>query len=122
MLTANLLASLPGVGEALRREIAGLALVSGLLWGFARWACVGFDLTNCLNRPCWAKPVIDRASILSIRAVFCRRHQLLPRQQLYQCKKMGSQVASPAAESVIRYVWRAFHAAALCDFGGALGC
>jgi hypothetical protein len=34
---------LPGVGEALKREIAGLGLVGQLLWGFACRACGGFD-------------------------------------------------------------------------------
>ena len=35
---------------------------------------------------------------------------------------IGSQVMSPAAEGVVRDVWCARHAAALCVFGGALGC
>ncbi len=33
---------------------------------------------------------------------------------------MGSQVTPPAAEGVVRNVWRARHAAALCGLGGAL--
>ncbi len=41
--------SLLGVGEALKREIAGLGLVGGLLlWGFGRWAFLGSDLTDPL--------------------------------------------------------------------------
>lgn len=41
---------LPGVGEALKREIAGLGLVGRLLlWGFERWAGLGSGLTNRLN-------------------------------------------------------------------------
>ena len=41
---------LPGVGEALKREIAGLGLVGGLLlWGFGRLARLGSDVTDPLN-------------------------------------------------------------------------
>ena len=44
--------ALPGVGEALKREIAGLGLVGRLLlWGFGLWACLGSDLTDPLNDP-----------------------------------------------------------------------
>ena len=35
---------------------------------------------------------------------------------------MGSQVSLAAADGVFGYVGRTFHAAALCGFGGALGC
>jgi len=43
---------LPGVGEALKREIAGLGLVGRLLlWGFGLWACLGYDLTDPLHVP-----------------------------------------------------------------------
>jgi len=44
--------SLPGVGEALKREIAGLVLAGQLwLWGFVRWACLGSDLPDQLKGP-----------------------------------------------------------------------
>jgi hypothetical protein len=43
---------LPGVGEALKREIAGLGLVGRLLlWRFGLWACLGYDLTDPLQVP-----------------------------------------------------------------------
>ena len=35
---------------------------------------------------------------------------------------MGSQVVLPGTEDVVRDVWRARHAVALCGFGGALEC
>ena len=73
--------ALPGVGEALKREIAGLGLLGRLLlWGFERWACVGFDLTKRLNGLPWAKRRVGLVSILSIRAEFCQGHQLLSRR------------------------------------------
>lgn len=71
---------LPGVGEALKREIAGLGLVGRLLlWGFERWAGLGSDLTNRLNAPRQAKRGLDLEGIWKIRAIFCWRHHLLPR-------------------------------------------
>jgi hypothetical protein len=50
--TFELRGTLPGVGEALKREIAGLGLVGRLLlWGFGLWACLGSGLTDPLNEP-----------------------------------------------------------------------
>ena len=44
---------LPGVGEALKREIAGLGLVGCLLlWGFERCVCFESDLTDPLSVVC----------------------------------------------------------------------
>ena len=45
--------ALPGVGEALKREIVGLGLVCRLLlWGFGRWVCLGSGLTDPLTVVC----------------------------------------------------------------------
>ena len=97
--------ALLGVGEALKREIAGLGVMDRLLlWGFDRRACLGSDLTDPLNGARWTKRVLGFAGSWSIRAVFCRRHQLLLRRQLDQRMMMGSQVMSPAAEGVVRNV------------------
>jgi hypothetical protein len=53
-----------GVGEALKREIAGLGLVDRLLlWGFGWWACLGSDLTVPLDEPYQAKCSGDLAGI-----------------------------------------------------------
>lgn len=54
--------------------------------------------------------------------IFSLCHRLLLCQQLDQRMMMGSQMTSAAAESVVCYVWRTPHAAALCGFGGALEC
>lgn len=54
--------------------------------------------------------------------VFPLYHRLLLCLQLDQRMMMGSQVASAAADGVFGYVWRALHAAALADVGGALEC
>ena len=49
-----------GVGEALKREIAGLFLVGCLLlWGFGRWTSLGQDLKDPLNGPCGANRGVD---------------------------------------------------------------
>ena len=114
--------SLLGVGEALKREIAGLVLVCELLWGFACRACGGFDPAGWLNGPGWIKRGVGVASILWIRAIFYERPPLLHSRQLDQRTVLGSQVIWPAVKGVVRNVWRAFHAVALCVFGGALGC
>ena len=69
-----------GVGEALKREIAGLFLVGCLLlWGFGRWTSLGQDLKDPLNGPCGANRGADLAGIWKICAVFYGRHQLLSR-------------------------------------------
>ena len=60
-----------GVGEALRREIAGLVLVGGLLWGFVGWAWLVADRKILSNRSEQAKFVIDHGRILAICDVFC---------------------------------------------------
>jgi len=112
-----------GVGEALKREIAGLGLVGGLLlWGLGRWACLGSDLIDLLIAPCQAKRGVGLAGICTFCAMFCWRYQLLPRHQLDQRIVMVSQVTPPAAEGGVGHVWRTGHAAALCVFGGALEC
>lgn len=48
-LTLEWRGALPGVGEALRREIAVLVLVGGFLWGFVGSVWDGADLTIRLN-------------------------------------------------------------------------
>ncbi len=71
---------LPGVGEALKREIAGLGLVGRLLlWGFGRWAGLGSDLTDRLNAPRQANHGLGLEGIWKIREIFRWRHHLLPR-------------------------------------------
>mgnify|MGYP003629149378 CR=1 len=56
--------ALPGVGEALKREIAGLGMVGRLLlWGFGRWACFGSGLTGPLCERYQAKRGVGLAVI-----------------------------------------------------------
>lgn len=114
--------ALPGVGEALRREIAGLVLAGRLLWGFVGRVCLRADLPISSNGSSQADFGFDLASIWTICVVFSLCHRLLLCQQLDQRMMMGSQMTSAAAESVVGYVWRTPHAAALCGFGGALEC
>jgi hypothetical protein len=63
LLTGELGERLPGVGEALRREIAGLVLVGGFLWGFVGSVWDGADLTIPSNGSSQAKFGFDHASI-----------------------------------------------------------
>ena len=62
--------ALLGVGEALRREIAGLVLVGRLLWGFVGWTWRGDDLTIRSNWSSEAKFGFAHASIQAICEVF----------------------------------------------------
>ena len=56
--------ALPGVGEALKREIAGLGMVGRLLlWGFGRWACFGSGLAGPLCERYQAKRGVGLAVI-----------------------------------------------------------
>ena len=121
-LTFELRDAFPGVGEALRREIAGLVLVGRLLWGFVRWAWHGADLTIPSNGSSQANFGFDLASIWKICVVFFLCQRLLLCRQLDQRMMMGSQMTSAAVEGVFGCVWRALHAAGLADVGGALGC
>ena len=69
-----------GVGEALKREIAGLVLVGRLLWGFDRWACLGSGLTDPLHGLRWAPlgyaqhqlclALVDTRGFLSVLSTF----------------------------------------------------
>ena len=112
-----------GVGEALKREIAGLVLVGSLLlWGLWLWACLGSDLTDLLIASCQAKREVGLTGISTFCAMFCWRYHLLLRRQLDQRIVMGSQVTLPAAECGVSHIWRMRHAAAFCVFGGALAC
>lgn len=66
---------MPGVGKALRREIAGLVLVGRLmLWGFGLWAWHGADLAARLNGRCCARRGVGLTSILTVCVVFSRSH------------------------------------------------
>lgn len=54
--------ALPGVGEALKREIAGLVLVDRLLLrGFAQSVCLCQELTHRLGGAHWLKHSADFA-------------------------------------------------------------
>ena len=70
--------ALPGVGEALRREIAGLVLAGWLLWGFVRWAWHGADLTFRSNCSSQAKFGFGLANIWTICVVFFFCPRVLP--------------------------------------------
>ena len=112
-----------GVGEALKREIAGLVLVGSLLlWGLWRWACLGCDLTDLLIASCQVRREGGLTGIFTYCAKFCWRNHLLLRRQLGQRIVMGSQVTLPAAECGVGHIWGVRHAAAFCVFGGALAC
>ena len=114
--------ALLGVGEALKREIAGLVLVDCLLlWGFGRWACLGSDQTDLLGGGRWAKREVGLACCWLIRTVFYRRHQLLPYRWFDRRMTLGPQAMCQTAEVAIIDLWRAFHAAVLTVAGGALG-
>ena len=72
--------ALPGVGEALKREIAGLVLVDRLwLWGFGRLACLESGLTDPLTVVCWAKRCAGFAGIWPMNVVPCRCYPFLRR-------------------------------------------
>ena len=122
VLTLGLREGLPGVGEALRREIAGLVLLRGFLWGFVRLACQWADLTVPLKQSSQAESGAGLASLWAIWEVFYASHRVLWCRWCSPSMTKGSQVTSAAAGGVFGHVGQTFHAASLVDLGGALGC
>jgi len=115
---------LPGVGEALKREIAGLGLVGWFwLWGFAVEARFGFALLHEGLGVFW----VDLSRWFAIFWPICAaRHDVLG---LSRSRPHGWAHTYGAAGNVacgcgcnFRCAGRAFHAAALAVVGGALGC
>ena len=114
---------MPGVGEALKREIAGLVLVDRLLlWGFAQCGCFRPELTRRFGGAHWFKHSADFACFRVIRMAFCRRHHVLPCRSFDQSMPIGSQEVWPATGRPICDVRPGHYAAVLAVAGGALGC
>ena len=77
-LTFELRGTLPGVGEALKREIAGLVWVGRLLlWGFVGFGCSGFDWTGWLHRAFSGKRLMNFSDLWPICTASHRCHRLL---------------------------------------------
>ena len=105
--------ALPGVGEALRREIAGLVLVRWLLWGFERRVRVVPELTSRFNWPLLNCYGIGFAPILLISAVFYYFRRFLRRRGLNRGMRIVAQTICRAAGGVVCDVRRVYHAAVL---------
>ena len=114
---------MPGVGEALKREIAGLGLVEQWwLWGFEGCGCSGCDWAGWLRGAFAGKRMMSFAGFWPICVVPQRCYRLLPLRYLDLRMTACPQAVWRAAETMIFDVWRALHAAALAVVGGALGC
>ena len=110
-----------GVGEALKREIAGMVLVGQPgLWGFEDGCCFGFGWERCPRAARVFKSNMYFADFLTIFFASRRFEQLL-RHRFMDLRR----------SAVPRAVWReaevgiggvTCHAAALVVSGGALGC
>ena len=114
---------MPGVGEALKREIAGLGLVEQrYLWGFDGCCCFGFALSHaCLGA--FRGDLSGRfAFFWSICVLRLGVWRLSHGHYLEWRIRMGPRAVDRTAEVAILDLWRTYHAAAFAVVGGALGC
>jgi len=115
--------TLPCVGEALKREIAGLVLADRrFLWGFegGRWLASG--RVGRVRGVCSGNRIMSFVSFLPICTSAHQCHRRLPLQYLDYGHAVRAASCVACSFGYNSNLWRVFHAAALAVVGGALGC